>query len=522
MINELAAAAPLEYQVGLSQNKEMVISSHFMHKISQNPALHLYDYQYFQSKRLAISGGCVLHQLVPILKSACAEFCEKRATAARRRALSRYHLFGLASEDMIGASEIITEALLDKEFSRNGEKYNARHDLRDKVRRMIAEKGAIDMTMPALPFKIPSPLKSRGDLPDLGEINFLLSVYEIARTVEIICEREIGADAGIKVNFTIISDGSRFDAIVNESSRTLKGYQEELAGWIIRLGVDDYIKLIDYRVLLRDKLPRDLWDAKLELFRQAYASYNEALWPVFDPDDMLASFEAARMVEIDPEYENAEGRFSSLFKSLVYTVKYKCLQELSLYSEDQRSVLYRELTAHIFHPYEGDALTDMASKPAAGVNEAGLDLPLQTKERLRKAMLAEAWGAAINYISEIKSDRDLATDPILACLPGYLRWTIHAKRGQLAIATPPILGMSVQPWAGSAVFRPTSKGGIRLCTLPSLILEGTQAIPVVLEGRGDSGAYSQPLFYLAEELGVGAVDEFLTLLRDSYTRQRFS
>ncbi|MDQ1920921.1 L-tyrosine/L-tryptophan isonitrile synthase family protein [Massilia pseudoviolaceinigra] len=522
MINEIDPPESLAYHVGLSKKREMVISSHFMHKISQNPSLHLYKNRYFQSKRLVINREFVIEELIPILKSACADFCEKRATAAKRRALSRYKSFGYDTEQMIGASEIITEALLDKEFSRNGEKYNSRHELNEKVRRMIDEKGAIEMTMPALPFKIPSPLKSRGDAPDLGEINFLLSVYEIARTLEIICQKEACSETGIQVRFAIVSDGSRFDDIVNESGNTLRMYQDKLAGWITLLGVEAYIQLIDYRLLLRDKLPKKIFDSKLELFRQAHASYTKALWPVFDPDDMVASFEAARQVELDPEYGNAEGRFFSLFKSLVYTVKYKALQELSFCSDDQRSVIYRELTAHLFQPYDSDAAAAAMPMWTDAVNEAGIDLSLEVKERLRKAMLAEAWGAAINYISEIKSDRDLAEDPILTCLPEYLRWTIHAKQGQLAIATPPILGMSVQPWAGSAVFRLTSKGGIRLCTLPSLILEGASAIPVVVEENGGSGAYSQPLFYLDKDLGIADVADLLPLLRDSYTRQRFS
>ncbi|WP_402721342.1 L-tyrosine/L-tryptophan isonitrile synthase family protein [Janthinobacterium rivuli] len=511
MINEIEPSESLAYHVGLSSKKEMVISSHFMHKISQNPSLNLYDNRYFQAKRLVIDRKFVIEELIPILKSACAEFCEKRAAAAKRRALLRYESFGYTTEKMIGVSEIITEALLDKEFSRNGEKYNSRNELNEKVRRMISDKGMIEMTMPALPFKIPSPLKSRGDAPDLGEINFLLSVYEIARTLEIICLKEACAATDVKVRFAIISDGSRFDDIVNESSNTLRTYQEKLASWITLLGVGDYIQLIDYRSLLQSRLPKAIWESKLELCRQAHTNYSQALWPVFDPDDMAASFEAARQVELDPEYGNTEGRFIPLFKSLVYTINYKTLQELRCFSDDQRSMIYRELTAHIFQPYHGGDTVD-----------ATLELPLEARELLRKSMLAEAWGAAINYISEIKSDRDLAEDPILTCLPDYLRWTIHAKQGQLAIATPPILGISVQPWAGSAVFRPTSKGWVRLCTLPSLMLEGTFAIPVVVEENGGSETYCQPLFYLDKGLGVDDAVGLLAILRDGYTRQRFS
>ena len=132
----------------------------------------------------------------------------------------------------------------------------------------------------------------------------------------------------------------------------------------------------------------------------------------------------------------------------------------------------------------------------------------------------EAWEAAICYIAEIRSDRDRDQDPILACLPGHLRWTIHRKRGQIAISTPPILGMAVQAWAGSAVFRPAGKGKIRLCTLPALLLEATGAIPVA--NKSQEYASCQPLFYVDSRLGISDIDGLLAALGNSFTRQRFS
>lgn len=522
MSNEVELKAPLSYQVGLGRINEMVISSHFMHKLSQDHSLCLYDEYTFRSKKLAITHQVVTDKLLPTLKSACVEFCADRAAAAKRRARAKYSTYGHVSEDNIGVSEIITEALLDKEFSRNGERYNSRVDLNARVKRMVEEKHTIDMVIPALPFKIPSPLKSRGNLPDLGEINFLLGVYEVARTLEIICQSEIGDRRKINVCFTIISDGSRFDDIINESDDTPKAYQERLKGWIAALQIDEYVRLVDYRCVLKGKLPAETWAEKLALFRQARESYARALWPVFDPNDMRSSFQAATEVELDPEYGNIEGRFVSLLKSLVHTIKYKVLEKLPCNSESERLQIYRELTSHIFDSYDSPSSGKTAQfgiKFPRGVDN---ELKLDAKERLRIAMLTEAWRATINYISEIKSDRDLAEDPITTCFPDYLRWTIHAKPGQLAMATPPILGLNVQPWAGSAVFRRTGKGGIRLCTLPLLVLEASEAIPVVLQESSETNAYLQPLFYIDKELLASEVADFLVLLERSYTRKRFS
>src|SRR5205814_10721779 len=119
------------------------------------------------------------------------------------------------------------------------------------------------------------------------------------------------------------------------------------------------------------------------------------------------------------------------------------------------------------------------------------------KEHLRQAMLNEVWSATISYIAEIKSDRELTSEPISMCLPDHLRWTIHAKPGQLGLLTPAAFGRPVQAWAGAAGVKRAGQGGIRLCTLPVLALEGAGAIPV-RSGDGNDALepVRQPLFYL--------------------------
>ncbi|MFD2349661.1 hypothetical protein ACFSTC_10220 [Nonomuraea ferruginea] len=123
---------------------------------------------------------------------------------------------------------------------------------------------------------------------------------------------------------------------------------------------------------------------------------------------------------------------------------------------------------------------------------AGLAPTDRVKERLRQMMLRESWACAIDYMAEIKSDRELAEDPILTCLPGHLRWTIHAKAGQLALSTPIAAGIRVQAWAGAAVFKLTRRKDVKLCTLPVLALEGASAIPVRVRGVDDALALAKP------------------------------
>ncbi|WP_237056890.1 L-tyrosine/L-tryptophan isonitrile synthase family protein [Marilutibacter chinensis] len=509
------------YEVGLSRIREGVISSHFMHRISLNPDFRLYEQERYSASCLQIDEGTLTTRLFPILKAASATYCQRRMETAQMRARKQFRAYGHGSADALGASEFITEAILDKEFSRNAARYNEKMALNQRLKRLIQDHRPIEMVIPALPFKIPSPLKARGTLPDLGEINFLLSLYEIAKVVEGLYDVPVSEDSPRLATFTVVSDGLRFHEAVNKSSAEVDRYQSTLAYWVQRLGLDAYIRIVDYRSLLRDRLPKEKRDAKARLFKFAHAHYSKTMWPLFDPINVVDSLEAAARVEPDPEQENPQGRFVSLLKSLIFTVNYRTLQELDGITDSVRVDLYRELTSNIFRPYTagpGRNDTDSSAQTRTGLRQSRLSP--QFMERLRRSMLQEAWEAAICYISEIKSDRDQYQDPILACLPGHLRWTIHRKRGQIAITTPPILGMAVQAWAGSAVFRPAGRGKIRLCSLPVLCLEAAGAIPVVSTGQAADG--SQPLFYIDEALGVIDIDGLLEALGRSYTRQRFS
>ncbi|GMV30046.1 MAG: hypothetical protein AMXMBFR59_21710 [Rhodanobacteraceae bacterium] len=509
------------YEVGLSRVREAVISSHFMHRISQNTDWHLYAEGQFDARRLEIDETTLTGGLLPALKSACTTYCQRRVDAARRRAREHFRDYGLESANDVGVSEYITEAILDKEFSRNASRYYEKTTLNGRLKWLIQNRRPIEMVIPALPFKIPSPLKARGTLPDLGEASFLLSLYEIARVVESLYDADLAPRPPVLASFTVVSDGLRFNDAVNTSREEVGRYQSALAAWIRRLDLEAYVRIVDYEQLLRDRLSEQERAEKAHLFQSAHADYSRTLWPIFDPYDVFEALEAAARVELDPERDNPQGRFVALLKSLIFTLNYRTLEKLDGVPEPVLTDLYRELTSNIFRPYTRIAKTEVAGFAAPVHGPASrADMSPEFLERLRQAMLHEAWEAAICYIAEIKSDRDRDQDPILACLPGHLRWTIHRKRGQIAISTPPILGMAVQAWAGSAVFRPAGKDKIRLCTLPALLLEADGAIPVVLKSQDDGSR--QPLFYIDSRLGISDIDGLLVALGSAFTRQRFS
>jgi hypothetical protein len=513
----------LVYKAGLDTFQEAVISSHFMHKLANNAELKLYDEDQFAAKSLEIDAEAVYERLIPGMLSRCTAFCRDRAVTAKPRARENYRKYGLDNPREVGLAEYITEVMFDREYLRGPRESCSREKVCGKVKQQIKAGSPIKMAIPALPFKLSSPLKTRGLLPDLAEVNFILRLYEIASTIELIY-REARPDLrGQLAEFTVVSDGSRFNKVVNEQDTVIKEYQTHLALWIERLGLEGHIRLLDYRAVLMDRLPAVTWEQKSAIANAARHEYGDALWPIFDPYNLVKTFMAAARIEPDPEYSNPEGRFVSLLKSLVYTINYKALEKLERFEARHHCLLYRDLTAHIFEPYAMLSLSDlqeMREEADAGSEYAPTN---RMKEYLRQSMLKEAWSSAIEYMAEIKSDRELEEDPILTCLPDHIRWTIHAKPGQLAILTPTAFGISVQAWAGAAVFKLTKDNKLKLCTLPVLALEGVGAIPVRVSGTDDTLARAgQPLFYIHPNIAFANFDEFLSTVMSSFVRKKTS
>jgi hypothetical protein len=513
----------LTYRIGLDRVEEAVISSHFMGELCRDSRLELYDDEQFLAKSVTIPARAVRDRLIPSLRRASDIFARDRASAAKRRAVEHCERYGLDDPRKLGPAEFITEVIFDRQFRRGPRETCSRQAVRCKVAERIAAGAPIDMVIPALPYKFSCPLKTRGQLPDLAEANFMLGLYEIAAGVEVLYREAYPGRTTPMARFMVVSDGSRFNRLVNEPDAVIDAYQQDLTQWIARLHLTGYIEVIDYHVLLHERLSKATRDTKEALRQRALGQYADTMWPVFDPCDMPASFAAARRIDPDPEQANEEGRFVSLLKSLVFTINYRSLERFKALSARRFCTLYQELTGHLFEPFITLSAAELRSFEEDADRRRRFPATLGEKEHLRQAMLEEVWRATIGYIAEIKSDRELASEPISTCLPDHLRWTIHAKPGQLGLLTPAAFGKPVQAWAGAAVFKRLRQGGIKLCTLPVLVLEGAGAIPV-LSGDSDDGLepVGQPLFYLYPDVVCAGIDDFLAGLSSQLVRKRAS
>ncbi|KTD51431.1 pyoverdine biosynthesis protein PvcA [Legionella quinlivanii] len=486
-------------QVGLDQKNEAVISAHFMDKINGNSELDLYTSEAFLKRATYVSPDWMFNGLIPVLLNASQQFVTERVAAVKKRVLCYFREYGLNEARDIGTAECIAEVMFDRQFLKGRKSNYSRLALAAQIKELIKNKQPVKMVIPALPYKSSSPLKSRGILPDLSEVNFLLSLAEIARTITLIYGEQTSAPPRL-AKFTVISDGSRFNRFLNEPLENIHHYQQRLNWWIDQLKIGDYVEIADYQQDIVKSLPKTLWLQKNSIRNQVIQLYSEVMIPILNPLAMTQTLNDAIARDPDPETDYAEGRFVPLFKSLLYTISYQCLQNYALIHGMEYDRLYTEIMRRIFKPYQ------TADKE---------------QEDLRQAMLQEAWLAAIHYIAEIRSDRDLDDDPVLVCFPDAIRWTIHAKRGQLALLTTAGQGDPVQPWHGSSICQLTRTSKIKFYTHPVLLLEGKGATPILVEDPQDRlGLKNQPLFYVSADICFKDSGDLLHQIENLLTRKR--
>lgn len=510
------------YQVGLNRKNEAVISAHFMHDINQHSNFNLYSSQEFTKKAAPISSEVISERLLPLLIDASDKFIAERVCAAKVRAKKNYKLYGLHSSKNVDIAEMITEVMFDRQFIKGPKLNSSRLILVEKIRELISNHMPVKMVILALPYKSSSPLKCRGEMPDLAEINFLLSLSEIAKTIDYLYRKESGKDNNVMAGFTVISDGRRFNTFLNEDSTKIEHYQNNLRWWIKKLDISAYIEILDYQNIISNLLPKSLQLEKSAIREHARDFYTNLMAPLLDPYHMSQSIIKAIECDPEPERSNPEGRYIPLFKSLIYIVKYVDLLKYANLHNENYATLYKEITKHIFEPYTKISPSDFINIEKF-ISDPQIAKPSQIEiyEYFRQSMLRAAWHATIDYMAEIRSDRDLPHEPIITCFPDHIRWTIHAKPGQLAILTTTAFGDPVQPWHGVGVFKKTKHNKIKLYTLPVLSLEGINAIPITVKNfKSEPFIEDQPLFYVDSEIKFDNIENLLDHIHQHLTRKR--
>jgi hypothetical protein len=512
------------YLAGLNKVTEAVISEHYLHRLTQQDDLRLYTDEEFNAKSVLFSEDHFTQRLLPALRSHSATFVQRRVEAARRRVKERAgHLKGREL-----AVELITEALFDRQFLKGARSNISRPYLRKQITHVLSNDLPLRMVIPALPYKSSSPLKSRGLLPDLGDACFLLSAAELAGVLDQLSKADTQYQPPIPAQFTVVCDGRRFNHFLNEPDERISTYIGMIREWIAALEISTHVQIIDYRAVIEDMLPPAVAAQKSRIRQDAIIKYTNLMMPIFNPRDIITTCADAIARDPDPESENPENRFVPLFKSLIYIINSPQLHAYSARSSETYADVYFRITKSIFTPIATLSVSELAAV-STWMSQEDSPRPEQAHidEYLRLSMLEETWLAVIDYISEIKSDRDLDIDSVTMMMPNCLRYTIHAKVGQLAfLAT--TLRDPVQPWHASGVIMRSRGTRVKVYNLPILKLEGDQHRPVLVDPEAPVThpilkafqQHNQPLFYVQESIGQGDPAEMLSVIEQGLNRKR--
>lgn len=484
------------YHKGLNKQQEAVISDHYIYKLMLSNTEYKYNQQRSMERAIYIEQNVFDNQIIPAICSASEKFITNRIEASLKRSQSNFSHYGRKNNLEITTADRIAEVMFDRQFLKGPKYYYNRMQLSQEIQKLIDNKQTITMVIVALPFKSASPIKCRGALPDLAEVDFLLNLYEITQVITKLYQSSCDVDLDSYAKIIIISDGLRFNQIVNYPYKKLKLYQDQLIKWIKKLNIEKHIELVDYNDLLLKKLPEYVLEQKRLIKQNAILFYKKTMGSFSDFKTVNEALTYGIQNDPDPELINSEGRFIPLFKSLLFSMTFQSIidycQKYHLIYDD----IYLLLIGTIFQP-------DVKSSDNA-------------LEELRLSMIDEAWQAAIRYISEIKSDRELENEPILTCIPGAIRWTIHAKPGQLGLLTSTFCGNQILPWHGVSVFKLTRKNKLKQYTMPVIELENMEARPVFINNCDSN----QPVFYI--DKAISNQSQLMSLLINNLSRTRKS
>ena len=337
-----------------------------------------------------------------------------------------------------------------------------------QIRGAIENNRDIECVIVGLPFKMPSLLKCESAKADFGEAGFILQLYEFCKVAELIFQNLNYWNWNKKVLFRVVMDGKRFQQLIGITDHEMDEYKNTLENWISLLDISEYIKLDDYEDMINTSLDFDLKAKKTMIKKSVKREYLDKLPADITLENLNFKLEEAKYLDPDPEKSNKYGRFVSLFQSILFTMRYDSIEEKYFTDDLIKNEVYIKCIECIILKLSHE--NDLAFAKARA----------QSLLALCGDILKEAWDATIDYISEIRSDRDLSIDIIQHCHPNSLRWTIHDKKGQICIASKKMYGINLFPWHGVSLIK-ESRSKLNQYTVPSRMLQDNNLTKLSVE-----------------------------------------
>lgn len=290
-------------------------------------------------------------------------------------------------------NKIILEILLARRY-RGGKREDRDPELLySKIKERTTKKLPIRLTISLYPCKIPNPLKSGGEFPDLGELISLARLKEIALSVEKIYS------PGLKI--IVLLDGFRFKKILHYSTKKIISYQSVLFKMLHSIDGEKYIELNDYNEVLNNNISKDELIKKNKLYMNFRKKYELIFGKMIDIKNPIEYINHLLNRSNNKEIIN---KFISLYMSLLYC---------SPIQVETKQLLKENFILKVF--------SDI-------FNFEDFDLNINNT---RKKIVKKVWGDAINYIAEITSGRTIK--PIEKIYPDSIRCDMHNIKSRLTL-----------------------------------------------------------------------------------------
>ncbi|WP_445495353.1 L-tyrosine/L-tryptophan isonitrile synthase family protein [Photorhabdus sp. SF281] len=231
----------------MERMKAQISSRHLLIELTRELRYSLYFFGDVNVRSEYISADYFLDEFISLLQNIMNKSISQRQSATliiSRNLQNEYEVKN------IGISEVVSESLFDNYFFKIKKHYTPRNYIRDQVKKCLNKEEKIELLLPILSRKPFSPIKNRGGLADLAEIQTIIRCAKLGHLTNNL------SPTGCK--FTILSDGLKYNRACGTPSHIVQEYQNSIIFWIKKLGVEDVINFQDYESWIEEYMPSNL------------------------------------------------------------------------------------------------------------------------------------------------------------------------------------------------------------------------------------------------------------------------
>ncbi|MGJ8525853.1 hypothetical protein LMG33818_001600 [Halomonadaceae bacterium LMG 33818] len=405
----------------------------------------LYTACEFRKKALTVSTEFIFEKTIPQLVNLMERNVAHRLTNAAMRATRNSSIYNVKKA---GALEIATEILFDSKIIKVAADKNSRSYVHKKLKFLDNNSLTLSIGLPLFSRKPISPVKNRGHLPDIGDIHSLMRCAELAKLLSWMYDYDVHLD--------IYADGFKYQRACGTPDNIISDYQEGLKFWAIKLGIDNYIRVIDYEKAVINTIEDEKKDFREAMFLDTYHFLYKQSESFFSPNDLKKSFHHI----VSNVSHGSELRY--IFFSIASSVFYKT-ENLGFCLIQRDDVAQQNFTEFL-------AILNLELKGNIG--------KITSRSTLVESMILEVWNAALKYVAISLTDRQL--DIWHKLQPEGIKLTIHGKPDEIQIrpTNSRFPAMTSQHSVGGLKF---TKTGTKITSEYRIERESDKEIPVLFE-----------------------------------------